>query len=544
MTGILSVLLRFVNDRTIKHPRGKGLGGCSMINFFASVRPSKDELDAFENLGNPGWNWDSLLYYMKKSEQLQFPDISPEDSQHLALLPELEFRGLDGPLAKSFPIPNITDVHPKMMDALETLGVPRTLDGAIGRNVGATAVTTSIDRKTATRSYSASAYYAPNASRPNLLILTGANASKIHFTRNINGLQHAVSVEFVKDGVVKKVYARKEVIRSAGSLKIPQLLELSGIGNRAHLEPLGIETKIDLPGVGENLQDHVRVPTIIKSDERFPSREQLENEEVLEKQWSLYKEGKGMLAWGPSTFTAFIPAKTIANESDIQRWISFATLSSTPSITPHSVKLGFEKQFAIVQQRMNDSTHPVGQLLTLNAHSPVNGLEADAQKHYMSVLCACSNPLSRGTTHIASSDPMEASLIDPNYLSNPADVEILSQMVRFTLKLYQYQTEPFSDLVVGPVVPVFGQGEVDPETIVSHVRHTMETVCHPVGTASMLPLADGGVVDSELKVYGTSNLRVVDCSIIPLQVSSNIQALCYGIAEKAADLIKGANGVQ
>ena len=150
-------------------------------------------------------------------------------------------------------------------------------------------------------------------------------------------------------------------------------------------------------------------------------------------------------------------------------------------------------------------------LLNAVGHFPVSGFKSDPDKRYTSLLCACTNPLSRGTVHVSSTDPFIPPTIDQNYLSNPADLEILTHFVKFTMKLFR--TEPLSEVVLSTVAPNLKEREVDDNEAIlnAYARSTLGTVYHPIATASMLPLEDGGVVDSQLKVYGTSNLRIVRC---------------------------------
>ncbi|KAF8516786.1 alcohol oxidase [Gautieria morchelliformis] len=532
---------KYVNDRKVFQSRGKGLGGSSLLNILAFVRPSKDELDSFEELGNPGWNWKSLLEYMKRSERLEAPVLSPVEAKLLAVSPDSSLHGTDGPITKSFPMTHLTEVHAKTLDSLESFGVQRNLDNSGGNTVGSILCPTCVDTKTATRSYSASAFYAPNAQRPNFLVLTEAYATKIHLKEVDGGLKCATGVDIIKDGSTFTIHAAKEVILSAGSLQTPQLLELSGIGDRRILDATGIDTVIDLPGVGENLQDHANVPTIVEVDKNVESLEILNDPVQLKKHQDLYNQQKGIFASSPGSLLAFLPAKAFGNESDVQRWVSQASMAITPEIfasTHPTVKRGIEKQYDIMRRWIDNPEHSMGQLLYMNGHFPIPGLTSDPNKRYMTLLCAYTHPISRGTVHIASKDPTEPPSIQQNYLSNPTDLDVLAKLVSFTMRLYK--TKPISGLVIGPATPKLDDDQLnDEDTLHSYVRDTLGTVHHPVGSASMLPLEDGGVVDSNLLVYGTTNLRVVDCSIIPLEISSNIQTLAYAIGEKAADIIKG-----
>uniref|UniRef100_A0A0W0G550 Glucose-methanol-choline oxidoreductase N-terminal domain-containing protein n=1 Tax=Moniliophthora roreri TaxID=221103 RepID=A0A0W0G550_MONRR len=524
----------YAHNRKIQSSRGKGLGGSSGLNNLAFVRPVSEELDAFEKLGNPGWNWNNVLGFMKKSEHLCVPPLSEGEKKSYAVDPDPAYHGTDGPIAVSFP-PYVSPIHNKILDSLETLGLPRNNEPNAGRNVGSYLVSTSVDPVTATRSYAASAYLHPHLTRNNLFVLTEAFATKIHFDGANNGLKRAVAVDFIKEGQSYQVKVAKEIILSAGTFQTPQILETSGIGDPRILEPLGIQCIIKLPGVGENLQDHMKAPTVVQVQQDLQTPELLRNPDELNIQQELYKEKKGILAGMLSSCFAFLPGNLIADSEHVKAWKNLANVeSSAPEVfakTHPDVLRGIKKQYKILEQWIDDPVHPLAQLLNINGHFPVVGLTPDNSKRYMTLIVAYTHPFSRGSVHITSADAQVRPAIQPNYLSNRADLEILSKAIEFTLQLYQ--TPPLSDLIVAPVAPPFFKSD-DAEKVNEFAREILSTVHHPVGTASMMPQEDGGVVDHNLLVYGTSNLRVIDCSIIPLQISCNIVTLAYAIGEKAS----------
>ncbi|KAH8096772.1 GMC oxidoreductase [Cristinia sonorae] len=519
---------KYLDDRVMAQSRGKGLGGSSLLNLLAMARPGKVELDAIEELGNQGWNWDTTLKYMKKSEHLDPPKLSPEDAVRFAANPKPENHGTDGPIAKSFP-PHITECHTAVLDAMEANGLPRNGDNGDGFPVGGLLVVTSVDSKTATRSYAASAYYAPNATRPNFLI---------HLENADGTLQRATGVSFSHEEKVYTVTAANEVILAAGPFQSPQLLELSGIGDKDILTKFGIETKIDLPGVGENLQDHALVPTVVEVDQKVQSIEILFEPAGLAKQQELYQQQQGILAGIPSSVFAFMPGNVIGTAADTKKWKELTHLTgSAPEVfanTKPSVKKGIEKQYEILSRWIDNPIQPLAQLLMFNGPFPIPGVNFDFTKRHLTLLCAYTHPLHRGTVHINSTDPFAHPSIQQNYFSNPADLDILVRTVQWMKKVYE--TEPLKSLVQKRIVPT---GEESEEELREWAKKMLATVHHPVGTCAMLPKELGGVVDNRLKVYGTSNLRVIDTSVIPLQISSNIQTLAYAVAEKGADIIKG-----
>ncbi|TCD64226.1 hypothetical protein EIP91_004361 [Steccherinum ochraceum] len=443
---------KYVNDRQLPQSRGKGLGGSSMLNLLAMARPGRVELDAWEELGNAGWNWETTLDYMKKSERLDPVKLSPEDAARFAAVPNLINYGTNGPIAKSFP-PHITECHTAVLDALEANGLPRNLIMEMD--------THNVDSKTATRSYAASGYYAPNAQRPNLLVLTEAYATKIHLATTANGLQRATGASFDYHGKLYDVQAKKEVVLSASTFQNPQLLELSGVGDKDVLASFGIETKIDLPGVGANLQDHALVPTVVEVDAKVKSIELLFDPAQLAEQQELYAQQEGILAGIPSSVFAFMPGDVIGSLDDVKRWKQLSSISGyTPEIfetTQPTVKAGIEKQYDILARWIDDPEQPLSQLLMFNGHFPVAGIKPDFSKRHLSLLCAYTHPFHRGTVHISSTDPAVPPAIQQNYFSNDADLDILVKTVQWMTKVYD--TEPLKSLVVRRVVPTGGESE-------------------------------------------------------------------------------------
>ncbi|EUC63656.1 choline dehydrogenase [Rhizoctonia solani AG-3 Rhs1AP] len=256
-----SVPQTHVNNRVLPMPRGKALGGSSAINLMALDRASKIEYDAWEKLGNPNWNWNGLLPYMKAAEH--FTGVDPFRVNSTGANPNEIFpsQGTEGTIAASF---NMILYH-HSEKAMANRGVFINFDPDSGDPFGLYNSATAVNRTTGTRSYAANTYFAYNSARANFVVLTGAQATKIEFkdstTRKPNGKLTATGVSFVYNSTMYTVKVKKEVILSAGTFQTPQLLELSGIGNTTILRQNGITPLVDLPGVGENLQDHLLVPT-------------------------------------------------------------------------------------------------------------------------------------------------------------------------------------------------------------------------------------------------------------------------------------------
>ncbi|TFK33832.1 GMC oxidoreductase [Crucibulum laeve] len=513
------------NDRTIHLLRGKGLGGSTILNFMELARGHEEEYDAFETLGAKGWNWKSLLEYFKKSETFT---VSSNDMERFGATVNPLFHGTEGPLHRTMS-KWICDAHMPFLKTLESLGIPFNPDCSSGSNTGIFHAGHAIDPIEASRSSSATAYYEPVKAKRNLKVITGARATQILLKKDdVPRTVVAQGVNFIKDGKELTVYCRKEVIISAGTFQTPQLLELSGIGSKATLDKYGIPVILDLPGVGENLQDHFWCPFTAVMDSKYESFEVLANPERAVQEMELYEKSKsGMMSTAASSIFAFIPPTKFLSDIDVVRSSLKSVIASTPG-----------QQKAIDIQKAWFENDNIGHLefAPFPGFMPAPGKAPVPGKHYFSLFAGLLHPFSRGTVHINSSSILDAPNIDLRVLDNEADLEMMVQAIKFSRKVIRNQ--PLSGMITEEVIP--GPEIESDEDIKDWIRNIIQTTFHPIGTAAMVPLEDGGVVDAELKVYGTSNLRVVDASIIPIQISSHTQATVYAIAEKAVDIIKGS----
>ncbi|KAI0033381.1 alcohol oxidase [Vararia minispora EC-137] len=526
----LSTPQEHIGNRPVYQPRGKGLGGSSALNFLLMGRPSKADIDALETLGNKGWNWDTLLPYFKRSERF----VSPEDpaiAKELGIEIDPAFHGTDGPIIKSCSS-WVSPLSRTMNDAFRELGVDVNPDPAKGINIGIDAGLGSIDPDTATRSYAASGYYAPNAERKNLVVLTDAMVSKILLESGPNGLKRAVGVNIIHAGRKYEVRGvRKDVVVSAGAFQTPVVLELSGIGSPEVLAKHGIDVLIDLPGVGENLQDHVITHIIYEVNPAKETMDILGDPALLAQQQELYKSRKGILSGLCCRQFAYIAAPTLHDKETLSRW-------QNEVFGGQLLPSGTEKQYSVIRDWLMDPTEANVEIMGFAGHwnsteptpvpAPVPG------KRYYSMVSSLMHPFSRGSVHLSSpTDPASPPVIDPRYLSHPLDLAILTSSTRFALRLFKTAAAKTDSITC--VIP--SKGEED--GVEDHVKETLANSFHPLGTAAMMPREDGGVVDSDLKVYGTSNLRIIDASILPMEVSAHLQTIVYAIAEKGADILKG-----
>ncbi|KIK53500.1 hypothetical protein GYMLUDRAFT_232744 [Collybiopsis luxurians FD-317 M1] len=521
------------NNRKIFEPRGKLVGGSSALNYMVMGRASKEEYDALEVFGNPGWNWKSLLPYIKQVEG--FVDPPPEIAKaYLAGGLTDEYNGRDGFIKKSF-AHYFNDLHMPFLDAVNNLGVPINLDPANGANYGVSTGVFSIDPVTSTRSYAATAYYAPNTTRDNLVLFSKTQATKIVFNESHGGQLVATGVEVISDGKKLTLKAEKEVILAAGSFQSPQLLELSGIGKKEILQKHGIQPLVELP-VGENLQDHPWVPFMFEISNKIETLDVLGNPERLQQEVKLYQERqRGMLSSVFSAFS-FLPLQSVMTGKELSSFLQ--RLDQDPGSTGSAFD---QKKVDFIKHWIQDGKHAQIELLQIPGFFSISpNLKPKDGSHYHTIMNGILHPLSKGSTHIVSSDPLDPPAIDPGYLKNSLDVDALVAGLRFSERIMK--TAPYADaggLHFDPSEEVLQ----DDKKIAEFVREKVEPFYHPVGTACMLPKEDGGVVDHNLKVYGTKNLRVVDASILPLELSQHIQATVYAIALKAADLILAENTV-
>lgn len=266
------------NGRVVGHPRGKQLGGSSAINFDYWTHASQQDIDDWGALGNPGWSWKELFPYFLKCEKYHAPPAVVSEQIDTTFI-EPDLHGENGTVQNSFP-PFYDNFYKAWEPTYKNLGLGPTGDPKGGLAIGAYSTLLSIEPKNASRSYAATAYYKPNAHRPNLKVLTGALVTRINFEPRTRPLV-AISLTFAVNGTSYKASARREVILSSGSFQTPQLLELSGIGGSPLLKSHGIDLLHENPNVGENLQDHILLPLSFEAVPGEATFESLRNETVF-----------------------------------------------------------------------------------------------------------------------------------------------------------------------------------------------------------------------------------------------------------------------
>jgi choline dehydrogenase len=457
-------------DRRLPWPRGKGLGGSSLINGMLYLRGHRQDYDRWQALGNPGWSWDDVLPYFQKAMGTQSSHASD---------------GLDGPLwVSDLPHDPLSDAF---IAAAGQCGIAPTEDFNGGNNAGASYFR--MNTRHGQRMSTERAYLQRALKRPNLKVISGAQVTRV-LMKN----QRAHGVSWVQNGQHHSLHARHEVVLCAGAIQSPQLLQLSGIGPADLLKQHRIDPLIDLPGVGENLQDHLQV----RPSFRCQGIETLND--VANSPWRSARD-----------FLRYQLTRTGPLANGVYRAGAFLSLDNDaqpdwPNVQIHFGLVSFD--------RPHQPPHPFPGI----------------------TLSACMlRPQSRGRVQIQSADSLAPPHIQANYLSCDNDQQLAVKMVRKMRDIARQA--PLSNFVAQEHEPsAHIQSDAD---ILDWVRRRAGSIFHPVGTCAMGPVSDGlAVVDARLRVHGAQGLRVVDGSVMPHIVSGNTNAPIIMLAEKAADLIR------
>ncbi|PTB70529.1 GMC oxidoreductase [Trichoderma citrinoviride] len=523
-----------LNNRIINQARGKQLGGSSALNFMMLLYPPRGSLDAWGALGNKGWDYDSLSPYLRKFATFHPPPEAAKDILGLANHDDSVVG--NGPIQVCFS-EGYSKPNKAWMEAFANLGLEMKTDPRTGKGLGAFQQGGSIDPATNTRSHAGNAHYTPEiASRSNLTVITETVVRKIILdTSKDEPVAVGVLIRTQK-GIEKTVLTGGEIILAAGALMSPQILELSGVGSRSLLESLDIPVIVDNPNVGENLQDHPITCQSFEVNPDVPSGDVLRDPNVLNALLQQFQDGgKGPL--GQSNISvAYVPLADgagVCSEDTKKSLFAYHDQHAQTLDAKVLRKLLQEQDEPAVQYFLFPSqTHTVMD----NPPSMADYLLPTSPENYLTVMTMLNHPFSRGSVHITSANVDEFPTWDPNFNSNPLDLEISARHVQFVELLLR--TAPFGDLFKpdGARIPQLkGNFLEDAREI---VRQSQVCCFHPSCSLAMKPRDQGGVVDSRLRVYGTKSLRVVDASVFPIQIAGNIQSMVYAVAEKAADIIK------
>lgn len=469
-----------LNNRKMHCPRGKVLGGSSSINGMVYVRGHAKDFDEWAEHGATNWDYAHCLPYFKKSETWALSEQNP-DTQ--------EYRGSEGPLGVNNGNQMQNPLYQAFIDAGVQAGYMDTPDYNAKQQEGFGPMHMTI--KNGVRWSTANAYLKPAMNRPNLTVVTQALVHKVLLSTD-GDKKIASGIRYERKGKIVEVMASKEVVLSAGPIGSPHLLQLSGIGNKETLEQAGVECLHDLPGVGENLQDHLEFYFQFKCKQPITLNGKLDlwNKFLIGSRWFFTKKGLG--ATNHFESCGFIRSKVGVEWPDLQY-------------------------------------HFLPAAMRYDGRTAFDG-------HGFQVHIGHNKPLSRGAVKITSADPKAHPSIRFNYLAEEADREGFRDCVKLTREIINQPA--FDDYRDGEIQP--GEQIQSDEQIDDFIRANVESAYHPSCSCKM-GTDDMAVVDPNTRVHGVDNLRVVDSSIFPTITNGNLNAPTIMVAERAADLIKTGN---
>jgi choline dehydrogenase len=465
--------LEALGGRRMQWPRGKVLGGSSSINGLIYIRGQKQDFDHWRQLGNTGWSYDDVLPYFRRAEH---QERGADD-----------FHGTGGPLAVS-DMRASHELHDAFIAAAQEAGYKANPDfnGAEQEGVGTYQLTVRGLRRAST----AVTYLRPAMKRPNLKVEVRALAQRVIFDG-----KRAIGLEYRQNGEVRRARARREVLLAGGSLQSPQLLQLSGVGPAALLREHGIDLVHELPGVGENLQDHIGCRVIYKVKKANTINE-------ISRSW--IRQGMAGLEY------------LLAGRGPLM--MGAAPIGLFARTRPNSASPDCQYQF------LAGSLDQPGK--------PMHPFPA------CSLVCIPCRPESRGWLRIKSPDPTVFPAMQPNYLGTQNDKDTMVAGLRVARGIFQ--TPTMQRITTEEFLP--GPATDSDAGWLEHVKNTGSTTFHQTSTC-MMGATPMSVVDNELRVHGMEGLRVVDASVMPTVISGNTNAATIMIAEKAADLIRAESRV-
>ncbi|KAI5370236.1 Putative glucose-methanol-choline oxidoreductase, glucose Oxidase, domain 2 [Septoria linicola] len=514
----------YAGGRVFDLPAGKTVGGTSQVNGKVYSRPDADSIDDWGRVNNADWSWNTLLPFYKASETLDQPS---EDLAKAGYTYNPDYHGTSGPLNVSFPAQGTPEYFEVLKKAAATfdIAVTRDFNGGKAEGLATYPATFTINgEREQIRESSREAYYLPAVGRSNLELLDETICLRVVFgdaSDGNNATLTATGVEIANSNNRTTISARKEVILSAGVYRSPGILEYSGIGNSKLLANHSIETKVDLPGVGENLQDQMQGNIFFEraNDTNITFPDPVAGE--ITTNYLIHATYEQIFGDDAGDFQERTNTSLSEYATTISERIN-GTLSSEQILNSLQVQYGavFNTLVPAVEifsgQALN-STH-----LNLEFWPLI--------------------PLSRGSVHISGGNPERAGdspIVDVNWGILDHDWEIFIASARFVRNFFK--TDALAPEVTNETQPGLGNVPEDASDAEwrDYWQDNFRAGWHGVGSAAMLPREWGGVVDGDLTVYGTANVRVVDASVIPFQLGGHPTATVYALAERAASLIVG-----
>ncbi|KAK4898335.1 hypothetical protein LTR49_027817 [Elasticomyces elasticus] len=455
---------------------GRGVGGSTLINGLTYGRGSSSIYNLWQDMGNDGWDWETVLPYFEKSTSFLPVDVAPYQTYNASAY------SANGPISLSYPT-YVYDSSTAFIEALGSVNEPLILN------------------RQQQRVSSYDGYYKPVRSRPNLTVRPLSQVSQVILEQQ-NGSLTATGVVYsdMQGGATVNITASKEVILSAGVFQTPQLLMLSGIGPQETLRKFGIPMYLGNENVGQHMQDHFYFSVIARAQANSSASQLYNRVDMLQAAQQEYATNHS----GPLTTPTLGAAQALANQT----------------------------AQAQIEYLWEDIYYPSNPSMVLPQYPPWKN------ESFISVTAALLSPVSRGNVTLQTNSIQDGPLINVNYLESAIDQEIALFMFR-SLRTVLSQSV-LSAYTIGPnhgeVVP--GAEVNDDATIMEYIKSTLLPVWHASGTCRMLPSSEGGVVDNRLRVYGVDRLRIIDASIFPVIPDQHIQGPVYMVAEKAADMIK------
>ncbi|KAJ3552193.1 hypothetical protein NP233_g12938 [Leucocoprinus birnbaumii] len=506
-----------LNNRSIAYPRGYLLGGTSSVNYMTYTRGSSQDWDRYAAIsGDDGWKWDNIFTDVLKAEKW----VAPSDHHNTTGQYDPQFHNTTGVTSVSLPGYPLPNIDPRIIQTTKDLPdeFPFTEDYNSGNPLGVGWSQSTIDTR-GRRSSAATSYLGPKyISRPNLHVLLHAKVTRLVRTGTKNGKPEILGVQFVNSTNTAQnftVKARKELVLSAGSVNTPQLLQLSGIGDKSLLSSLNIPVVVNNPSVGRNLSDHPRLTNLwyANSNQTFEAAQR--NQTLADEEFDEWQEGTGPLVDSFTNQLAFL--RVPANDTTFWSQFNSSTFEDPAAgdITPHY------------------------ELLFSNGIVP-GAVPLPATGSFFNIIAVVVSPASRGSIMINSSNPLAHPVINPGFLTEDFDFEVMKYAVHSAQRFVAGPA--WSDYILGPYPGSDNTTMAGTEEqLGQYVRQNTGTIWHPTATASMSPVgADWGVVDPDLLVKGVSGLRIVDMSVLPRVPAAHTQSPAYIVGERGASLVIAA----